>query len=217
MSLVNKIKFFNQISLSKYIYYNYFCSNVNRKGNGRIIPYKGAVVDITKNAVINLFDGDLEIGCNKLKKSKAETYLRLRSNAVWNVFKSCCISYGSTIELLNAATINSKYFTVNSNSVIVISKQLTIENDVMIGRNVTVYDSDFHSINNNTSDNYSSPIYIGNHVWIASNCTVLKGVKLHDGCVIAANSILLNDVYEKQLVGNNIEQKVIKENIEWKR
>ena len=76
---------------------------------------------------------------------------------------------------------------------------------------------DFHSINNNTSDNYSSPIYIGNHVWIASNCTVLKGVKLHDGCVIAANSILLNDVYEKQLVGNNIEQKVIKENIEWKR
>ena len=97
MSLVNKIKFFNQISLSKYIYYNYFCSNVNRKGNGRIIPYKGAVVDISKNAVINLFDGDLEIGCNKLKKSKAETYLRLRSNAVWNVFKSCCISYGSTI------------------------------------------------------------------------------------------------------------------------
>lgn len=100
---------------------------------------------------------------------------------------------------------------------IVISKQLTIENDVMIGRNVTVYDSDFHSINNNTSDNYSSPIYIGNHVWIASNSTILKGVKLSDGCVVAANAVILNDIHKKQLVGNNIVQKVIKNNIEWKR
>lgn len=217
MSLINKIRFIHQISFFKYIYFNYISKNIKRKGKGHIIPYKGAVIDIAEDAVINLFGGDLEIGCNKLKKSKSETYVRLRNNATWNIFESCSLSYGATVELLDFAIMESKYFTVNSNSVIVIAKKITIGKDVMIGRNVTVYDSDFHSINNTTHDNYSSPIQIGNHVWIASNCTVLKGVKLHDGCVISANSILLNDVYEKQLVGNNIEQKVIKENIEWKR
>ena len=62
------------------------------------------------------------------------------------VFTPKIVSFGSRMinKIQSRQQINSKYFKVNSNYLIVIYKQLTIENDVMFGRNVTVYDSDFH-------------------------------------------------------------------------
>ena len=212
-----KISFCFSISICKYIYYNFLSSKVKRVGKGHLIPYKGAVIDIAPNARINLINGDLEVGFNKLRKSKAETYIRLRNNAVWNLSDTCNISYGATVELLDSAIIESNYFTVNSNSVIVIAKKLTVGNDVMIGRNVTIYDSDFHPINNGDFENYTIPITIGNHVWIASNSTILKGVQISDGSVVASNSVIVRNIDDNQLVGNDVKQKIIKNNIEWRR
>lgn len=46
-----------------------------------------------------------------------------------------------------------------------------------------------------------SPIKIGNDVWIGSNCTILPGVTIHDGAVIAANSVVNKDVEAYSVVG----------------
>ena len=61
----------------------------------------------------------------------------------------------------------------------------------------------------------SKPIKIGNHVWIGQRATVLKGVTIGDGAVIAAGSIVTRDVPPHSLVGG-IPAKVLKENVEWK-
>lgn len=44
-------------------------------------------------------------------------------------------------------------------------------------------------------------IVIGQDVWIASNVTILKGVHIGDGAVIAAGSIVINDVSSNTIVG----------------
>lgn len=59
------------------------------------------------------------------------------------------------------------------------------------------------------------PIVIGNKVWIGTNVTVLKGVKIGDGCVIAAGSLVTKDIPANCLAGG-VPAKVIKENVKWK-
>ncbi|HEY4760282.1 MAG TPA: CatB-related O-acetyltransferase [Thermoguttaceae bacterium] len=43
-------------------------------------------------------------------------------------------------------------------------------------------------------DDFRSPPIIGNDVWIASKATILQGVRVSDGAVIAAGSVVTKDV-----------------------
>lgn len=192
---MNKFVFLKKIDLKKYIYLNYLCKSVERKNNAKIIPYKHAVVELEKGSKI-IVNGDIEIGTDLIKGSKAETRVRLRENAVWNAEESCSLSYGTTLEVLQDGVLNTKYFTMNSNCTMIAAKEIKIGHDVMIGRNVTIYDSDYHSILDETGNvrNHPIPVHIGNRVWIGTNSMVLKGSHIGDECILAANSFVPKSV-----------------------
>jgi len=213
---MDKILFYKSIRLFRYIYLNYFSKNVERRGQGKIIPYKNAIIDLEPNSKIILYDKELEIGSNKLRYSKAETYIRLRKNAIWEVKNGASISYGATIEVLYDAVLDTCFFTMNSFSVIICAKNIVIGDDVMIGRNVTVYDSDFHKIQNNLKE-VSQKVYIGNHVWLTSHVTILKGVTISDGCIVGNHTVINKNIEANQLVTSNIAQVVRREKIEWRK
>lgn len=46
-----------------------------------------------------------------------------------------------------------------------------------------------------------APIHIGKRVWIGSNATVLPGVTIGDGAIIAAGAVVTKDVRSNTLVG----------------
>lgn len=206
---------FRQVSILRYLYLNYFCKNVQRCGKGKIIPYKRAVIDLEPGAKIVIGEGNVEIGANKLRGSKAETYIRLRSGALWDVRQGCLISYGATIEILQNAVLESGFFSMNSFSVLIAAQKITIGQDVMIGRNVVIYDSDFHRIDENTS--VSEQVSIQDHVWIASNAMVLKGTEVGSGAVIAANTLVTKDISDRVLVAEKRHLTVLGENVDWQR
>lgn len=62
----------------------------------------------------------------------------------------------------------------------------------------------------------SQPVIIGRHVWIGTGSTILAGVTIGDGALVAAGSVVHKDVPPKALVGGN-PAKVVKEDIEWVR
>lgn len=207
-----------EIDIPKYFYLNYFCKSIIRQGKGKIIPYKNAVIDLSKTSKIYVENGSLEIGVNKLNGSKTETYLRLRSGAVWKAKDRCEISYGSTIEILKEAVLESGYFTMNSFSTMIAGKHITLGEDVMIARKVVIFDSDFHAIEyDNEKVECSIPVRIGNHVWIAANSMILKGVEVGEGSVISANTLVTKNVKEEVLVANKTELTVLKEKVKWSR
>lgn len=207
-----------EIDIIKYFYLNYFCKNIIRQGTGKIMPYKNTLIDLAKTSKIYIKDGNLEIGVNKLKGSRAETYIRLREGAVWKAQDHCEISYGSTIEILKKASLESQYFTMNSFSTIVVGESVTIENDVMIARNVIIFDSDFHAIQyGEEKEEYSKPVKIENHVWIAANSMILKGVEIEEGSVISANTVVTKKVKGNILIGNKRDLSIFKENVKWSR
>lgn len=74
---------------------------------GKVIPYKNAIIDLAKVSKIYIENGNLEVGGSKLRGLKTETYIRLRAGALWKEKDYCEISYGFTIEILKEAVLES--------------------------------------------------------------------------------------------------------------
>lgn len=199
--IINYCRLLKKMNIWQFYKLNYFSKNIYRIDNSKIIPYKNSVIDIFPNAKIYLGKGDIEIGCDLLKGSKTETRVRLRENAIWSSDGGCKISYGSTLEILDGAVFDNGYFTMNCNSILIAGKRISFGHDVMISRNVVMYDSDFHSLitENNEVKNPPQEVIIGNHVWIGANCLVLKGTKIGSGSVIAADTKVSGKVGNKML------------------
>lgn len=188
--IVRRIQFYRSICFLRYLYLNYCCKRVVRVDQSRIIPYKGTILELAHDAKIYLRGGDIEIGCNQIRGSKSETRIRLRQQSVWSCEGGCQISYGSTIELLHYAMLDTQFFTMNSDSVLIAASKIQIGQDVMIGRGVVIYDSDYHAIQDyqGKTINPDIPVRIKDHVWLATRVTVLKGSCIGEGSIVSANS-----------------------------
>ncbi len=90
--------------------------------------------------------------------------------------------------------------------------QIYIGNNVLFGPGVSVIAS-----NHGTKlgqiirlqDDNDMTIKIGNDVWIGANAVITAGVKIADGCVIAAGSVVTKDVSKNSIVGG-VPAKLIK-------
>ena len=60
----------------------------------------------------------------------------------------------------------------------------------------------------------SRPIIIGDKVWIGMRATILKGVVIGDGAIIAAGAVVTKDVSPGTLVGG-VPAKLIKKDVIW--
>ena len=108
---------------------------------------------------------------------------------------------------------------MNCNSVIVAAHKIHFGHDVMIGRNVVIYDSDFHQIldANGQITNHSTEVSIGNHVWIGVNVTILKGTVIEDGCIIGANTSVSGYIENNTMYWNKRERCKQKDFAVWAR
>jgi acetyltransferase-like isoleucine patch superfamily enzyme len=90
--------------------------------------------------------------------------------------------------------------------------KISIGDNTMIGPNTIIVDHDGHvAWPPNERWNKNAPgadVVIENDVWIGMNCLVLKGVKIGSGSVIAAGSIVINDVESNCLYAGNPAKKV---------
>lgn len=75
-----------------------------------------------------------------------------------------------------------------------VSEKVTIGKNVRISPYVLIMDDDFHKVDDHFSDGKKMSIEIGDDVWIASKATVLKGVKIGKGSVVAAGAVVTKDV-----------------------
>lgn len=98
---------------------------------------------------------------------------------------------------------------------------MRIGSRVYISHNVNVHDTNSHSTNSrsrykhftkimseghpdtNEFDIQSKPVYIEDDVWIGFNSTVLKGVRIGKGSIVAACSVVVRDVPESVIVAGN--------------
>lgn len=80
---------------------------------------------------------------------------------------------------------------------------IRIGDNGFIGHQVVLATLD-HDLNpNKRNDMHPAPIILEDDVWVGSNSVILKGVTIGKGSVVAAGSVVKNDVPENVVVGDN--------------
>ena len=192
------------------------------KAGNYIITKKSAVFDIHPTAKIKI-DAPIVYGNNPVKGMTMPTCLRMEANTTLEIHDGPLtrygkgaynLRYGAYIEVVNGGHLLIGQGAANVGLTIMCAKEVSIGNGVRIGRNVSIRDwNGPHVIVNNSYRNHA-PVHIEDHVWLCSGCTIMPGVTIGEGSVVAANSTVTKNVPPHSLVGGS-PAKVLKENIEW--
>ncbi|NUN07804.1 MAG: acyltransferase [Ignavibacteriaceae bacterium] len=94
---------------------------------------------------------------------------------------------------------------------IVCLKSIQIGDNVKIGGNTVIYDTDFHSLNfldrRSSSEDRSkigtASVDIGDDVFIGAHTTILKGVSIGEKSIIAAGSVVTKNIPAGEIWGGN--------------
>lgn len=90
-------------------------------------------------------------------------------------------------------------------------KSISIGNNVRIGGNVVIYDTDFHSLNYNErvalpekKDNVKRiNVEIGDNVFIGAHSLILKGVTIGDNSIIGSGSVVSKSIPKNEIWAGN--------------
>jgi maltose O-acetyltransferase len=77
---------------------------------------------------------------------------------------------------------------------------LIIGNNVDIAQEVNIWTLE-HDVNDDYHREIGANVIIEDYVWIASRATILPGVKIGRGAVVACNSVVTKDVASMKIVG----------------
>jgi acetyltransferase-like isoleucine patch superfamily enzyme len=86
---------------------------------------------------------------------------------------------------------------------------ITIGDGVLVGHNVVLATLNHDIDPRKRSTLHPAPISIGQDVWIGANATVVPGVTIGDGAIIAAGAVVTKDVPPNVIVGG-VPAKVLK-------
>ena len=133
----------------------------------------------------------------------------------FDAYTGCRINVNSGARL----TLGSGY--MNHDCVIDCFDSITIGHNVVISERVVMRDSDNHTVcalgereKGVEKQASSAPIVLEDHVWIGMNVTILKGVTIGEGSIVAAGSVVTKDIPSHSMAAG-VPARVIKTEVSW--
>ncbi|MBI6058982.1 acyltransferase [Clostridium perfringens] len=188
--------------------------------NLKYFKFKDAIkfpVVVASNVILADLKGEIEIkspiktGMIKIGfyetpfvyKQNIKSYWSLTGKIIFN--GNANLGKGSKIRCLGNISFGSN-FNISSNTNISCTKKIVFGDNTLIGYNCIFLDNDGHGIINEDGVfiKNEAEIISGNNVWYGEGCTVLKGSRIGNNTVIAANSLLTNKYnYNNCIVGGH--------------
>jgi acetyltransferase-like isoleucine patch superfamily enzyme len=144
--------------------------------------------------------------------------------SIWEVsgqvtFKgSALLKFGSNIVVGPEGNLQlGEKFRISPQSSIICFKRIVFGNTCRLSWEVQVLDTDFHKIKTLDGEYINKPkdIEVGNHVWIGSRVSIMKGAKIGDDCIVAANSVVTKHLEGEHQVIAGIPAKVVRTGVTW--
>lgn len=128
------------------------------------------------------------------------------------------IGHGSKISVGKNAIIDfGDNFAITAESQICSQKKISFGDNVLISWDCLIMDTDWHKIiKDGKQVNGNREICISNNVWIGCRSTILKGVFIPDGCVVAANSNVVRSIDDDCCIIAGNPAKKVKDEVEWR-
>jgi acetyltransferase-like isoleucine patch superfamily enzyme len=144
-------------------------------------------------------DGKLQFGVQWQGRFHRESQLVLREGGKLRIDGDFSIYSGATVTIGKGAqlTLGSGY--INGDASISCFLDVRIGDGVAIGPELMLIDDDRHQLSGTRGT--AGAISIGNHAWVGSRVSVLKGVTIGDGAIVAAGSVVTKDVHAGELWG----------------
>lgn len=186
-----------------------------RQGVKGLQLYRHTLLELHSGSQIQVEpEGNLEFNCSWTRKAVYPAVLSLGPNAQLQVRSHFKIFAGAKVYINKNACLVLGSGYINERLNLSCYQRIEIGHDVAIAENVSIRDSDNHSIYSDPQHQVCSPVKIGNHVWIGMNATILKGVNIGDGAIVAAGAVVVQDVPAASMVGG-VPAKIIKTGVEW--
>ncbi|MFT3703314.1 MAG: acyltransferase [Agriterribacter sp.] len=98
-----------------------------------------------------------------------------------------------------------------SSTAFVCSTYIEVGDNVKMGGNTVIYDTDFHSIDKDSridprldrANAKKAPVKIANNVFIGAHTTILKGVHIGENAIIGAGSVVTKNIPANEIWGGN--------------
>lgn len=188
---------------------------LSKRYDGRIYVYRNCHVSISPTAIVEI-NGILKIGLTWDNFELENTNFIIGDGATLLVKGNFRIFNGSRVAVNKGAKLilgNDGFLNLHGN--IRCFNKIVIGNGVRISENCIISDSDNHLINYDGKVNpMHAPIVLKDYCLVGLNCTILKGVTIEEGSIVAAGAVVTRDVQAYTLVGG-VPARVIKKNIKW--
>lgn len=197
-----------------YQFFRYNSLDDIMKGNV-LLPTPYCTIEIERGAKI-IKKGILILGFKKFKKSKLETRLLVNKGGTLKIEGNTTIGYGSDIEVFPNATLSfGGGGATNIGATIICGERIEIGKNTMLGRHITIRDNNGSHFMNRQGYKNTRSVIIGDKVWLTEQCTVMPGVKIGDGAIIGALSLVLRNIPPYCLATGHPAE-VVDEDILWK-
>ena len=129
----------------------------------------------------------------------------------WRCFLLCFFGarIGKCVRVQGGAKVWQPWrLTIGDNSWVDGGVSLYCVDYIRIGANAVISDGAFictatHDISSETFELKTSPVTIGDSAWICAKATVLPGVTVGEGAIVAAGSVVSKDVESWTVIGGN--------------
>lgn len=177
--------------------------------NFKYLPFKEAIMFpflIANNVILRCLDGNVlieaphkrgmvrigfrDMGIQNEKDRK--TIIDLRSGSSLIFRGKASIGGGARLYTKGVLSIGDDFY-LSLNSTIIAHDYVSIGNNVTVGWDSLIMDTDFHKVynlENMQPYTMTSPITIHDHCWICNSCQILKGSNIPEDSIIASMSLV---------------------------
>lgn len=151
----------------------------------KIIVYK--ILNYSKISFksLPLMNSNFKIAIKKHSKLIIGKNFRTRNNISFRIYDQGKVEIGNNCFFNDGCSINCQ-------------EKIKIGDNVSFGQNVLIFDHN-HDYKNDMKKYLKKEVIIGNNVWVGANCTILKGVTIGDNVVIAAGTLIKENIEPNNL------------------